>query len=161
MAKRVWIWIIRQPFPTMCATFESTGTQHRPGRLIPIWRGSRFERVLWGGFARSERLGWWQGKGCLPVDGPATKFAERSHKDGRLHWGDVPEGHVIRGLWDSSGSTPQVLIVTRPATLAEVEAFGHDRMPLLEAPLYSSVPIGPEPFEETLPDGGPKQMELF
>ncbi len=161
MAKRVWIWIIRQPFPTMCATFESTGTQHRPGRLIPIWRGSRFERVLWGGFARSERLGWWQSKGCLPVDVPATRFAERSHKDGRLHWGDVPEGHVIRGLWDSSGSTPQILIVTRPATLAEVEVFGHDRMPLLEAPLYSSVAIGPEPADEAAPEDGHKQMELF
>jgi hypothetical protein len=68
---------------------------------------------------------------------------------------------VIRGLWDSSGSTPQILIVTRPATLAEVEAFGHDRMPLLEAPLYSSVPIGPEPAPENTSEAGPKQMELF
>ena len=153
--------MIREPPPTMCATFESTGTQHRPGRLVPIWRGSRFERVLWGGFARSERLGWWQSKGCLPVDVPATRFAERSHKDGRLHWGDVPEGYVIRGLWDCSGLTPQILIVTRPATRAEVEVFGHDRMPLLEAPLYSSVPIGPEPAGVAAPEDGHKQMELF
>jgi hypothetical protein len=161
MAKGVSIWHTCATSDPMCATFESTGTQHRPGRLIPIWRGTRFERVLWGGFARSERLGWWKSKGCLPVDVPAGRFAERSQKDGRLHWGEVPEGHVIRGLWDSSGSTPQILIVTRPATLAEVEAFGHDRMPLLEAPLYSCVPIGPEPASENGSNPGPKQMELF
>ena len=93
------------------------------------------------------------------MDVPANRFAERSHKDGRLHWGDVAEGLVIRGLWDSSGPIPQVLIVTRPASTAELEAFGHDRMPLIEAPLYSSLPIGPE--AETQGEAGPKQLELF
>jgi hypothetical protein len=141
----------------MCATFESMGTQHRPGRPVAVWRGTTFERVLWGGFARSERLEWWQSKGCRPVDVPATRFAERSSRDGRLHWGDVPEGLVIRGLWDESGTAPQLLIVTRPATYSEQETFGHDRMPLLEAPLFSSAPIAPD----AAPDGKPKQMELF
>jgi hypothetical protein len=93
------------------------------------------------------------------VDVPASRFAERSHRDGRLHWGDLPEGQVIRGLWDSSGAIPQVLIVTRPATASELEAFGHDRMPLVELPLYSSLPLGPEAETET--EHGPKQMELF
>jgi hypothetical protein len=145
----------------MCATFESSGNLLRPGRLVPLWRGNRFERVLWGGFARSERLEWWRNRGCLPVDVPATRFAERSHRDGKLHWGEVPEGHVIRGLWDSSGPVPQVLIVTRPATLAEREAFGHDRMPLLETPIFSNLAVGPEPVEERAQETGPKQMELF
>ena len=144
-------------FCSMCAAFESMGTQLRPGRQIAVWRGKRFERALWGGFARSERLPWWKEKGCIPVDIPAARFAERSHRDGKLHWGDVPEGWVIRGLWDPSGSVPQVLVVTRPATYQEQESFGHDRMPLLEAPLYSCVPIAPEPA----PDGKPSQMELF
>lgn len=145
----------------MCATFESAGTQHRPGRLIPVWKGTRFERVPWAGFARSEKLVWWRSKGCLPVDVPALRFAERSHKDGRLHWGDVPEGQVIRGLWDAGAPTPQVLIVTRPATLAEMESFGHDRMPLIEPPLYSCLPVGPEAGKEHPGTCGPSQLELF
>jgi hypothetical protein len=145
----------------MCATFESAGTQHRPGRLIPVWHGSRFERLLWVGFARSERLGWWRGKGCQPVDVPADRFAERSHRDGKLHWGEVPEGSVIRGLLDSGGPAPQVLIVTRPATIAELEAYGHDRMPLIEPPLYSCLPVGPEPLTESTSPDDPRQMELF
>lgn len=145
----------------MCATFESAGTQHRPGRPIPVWRGNQFERIPWAGFARSERLAWWKSKGCLPVDVPAIRFAERSHKDGRLYWGDVPQGQVIRGLWDASAPTPQILIVTRPATLAEMESFGHDRMPLIEQPLYSCLPVGPEAGKEHHEGGGPQQLELF
>lgn len=145
----------------MCAIFESAGTQHRPGRLIPVWRGAVFERQLWVGFARSEKLHWWRGKGCLPVDVPAIRFAERSHKDGRLHWGDVPDGRVIRGLWDPSGPSPQILIVTRPATLAELESFGHDRMPLIETPLYSNLPVGPKADDAAGKTEGTKQLELF
>jgi hypothetical protein len=129
--------------------------------MIPVWRGTKFERLLWVGFARSERLAWWRSKGCVPVDVPASRFAERSHKDGRLYWGDIPNGQVIRGLWDDSGPTPQILIVTRPASLAELESFGHDRMPLIEPALYSCLPIGPESDDETFRDGVPKQLDLF
>jgi hypothetical protein len=39
----------------------------------------------------------------------------------------------------------------------EQSSFGHDRMPLLENPLYSSNPISPDPAV----DGKPKQMDLF
>jgi hypothetical protein len=72
----------------------------------------------------------------------------------------MPPGMVIRGLWDPSGSVPQVLIVTRQATSGEEEIFGHERMPLLMAPLYSCelVPLPPEP-EEPAPDS--RQLELF
>jgi hypothetical protein len=141
----------------MCATFESLGTQMRPGRIVAVWRGSSIERLRWSGFARDERLNWWLQKGCQPVDVPAVRFAERSRKDGRLHWGDVPAGQVIRGLRDPGGPVALVLIVTRPATAAEAEAFGHDRMPLIVPPLYSCVPIA----EETAQNGDSAQLELF
>ena len=113
--------------------------------------------AVWGGFARSEILSWWMGKGFKPVDVPAERFAERSRRDGRLHWSDMPPGLVIRGLWDSSGSAPQVWIVTRQATPVEVEVFGHDRMPLLESPLFSADLISMEPE----PEAPSNQLELF
>jgi len=144
----------------MCASFEANGKQWRPGRVIGVWNQGRPERLVWSGFARGEILSWWMDKGCVPIDVPAVKFAERSRREGRLVWGDMPPGMVIRGLWDPSGSMPQVLIVTRQATSGEEEIFGHERMPLLMAPLYSCelVPLPPEP-EEPAPDS--RQLELF
>lgn len=99
-------------------------------------------------------------KGCVPVDVPAERFAERSRREGRLVWGEMPPGMVIRGLWDASGTVPQVLIVTRQATSGEEESFGHERMPLLLAPIYSAelVPLPPEPDP---PEPDSRQMELF
>ena len=141
----------------MCAAFESLGKQLRPGKPIGVWRANGLQWILWGGFARAERMHWWKEKGFLPVDVPASRFAERSRRDGRLHWADVPAGLVIRGLWDTNHAIPQVLIVTRSATVMEQFSFGHDRMPLLENPLYSSNPISPDPAV----DGKPKQMDLF
>lgn len=151
MLERFWF-----PVP-MCASFESNGKQFRPGRIVAAWREERADSAVWGGFARSEILAWWLGKGFKPVDVPAERFAERSRRDGRLHWSDTPPGLVIRGLWDASGAMPQVWIVTRQATPVELEVFGHDRMPLLESPLFSSelIPMEPEPERPS------NQLELF
>lgn len=98
------------------------------------------------------------GKGYVLVDVPADRFAERSRREGRLVWGDMPEGMVIRGLKDMTGQVPQILIVTRQASFKEQAQFGHERMPLLEAPLFSAERIPEEPFEET---SDSLQMELF
>ena len=143
----------------MCASFEANGKQWRPGRVIGVWREGLAQRAVWSGFARSEILSWWMDKGCVPVDVPALRFAERSRREGRLIWGDMPPGLVIRGLWDATGTVPQVLIVTRQATSGEEECFGHERMPMLVAPLFSAeiLPEAPEP-ESVSRD---QQMELF
>ena len=141
----------------MCAAFESMTTVYRPGRMVAAWLGSRFDRAIWGGFARSERLSWWLKQGCEPVDIPAVRFAERSSRDGRLHWGDVPDGYVIRGLWERASGGQQILVLTRSASMVERNVFGHHRMPALEKPIYSSAPIA----IDAGPDGRPAQMELF
>ena len=152
----------------MCASFESLGKQFRPGRVISVWAGQRVERAVWSGFARNEILSWWLAKGFSKVDVPAARFAERSRRDNRMHWADISEGLVIRGLWDSgepsAGSNqattqaaPRLWIVTRQASILEGETFGHDRMPLLEAPLFSAAPI--EPLSEPVLES--PQLELF
>lgn len=141
----------------MCAAFESLGTQLRPGRAVAVWRNTTAEFRVWAGFARNERLSWWLRKGCQPVDVPAVRFAERSQKDGRLYWDEVPAGQVIRGLWEPALPAARILIVTRAATPEEADIFGHDRMPLILPPLYSSALIA----LEAPPDGRPAQMELF
>ena len=139
------------------AALESMSTMHRPGRLIAAWVGAGFDRAIWGGFARSERLSWWLKQGFQPVDIPASRFAERSSRDGRLHWGDVPEGCVIRGLWDRASGSPQILVLTRSASHMERKFYGHHRMPALERPIYSCALIA----QDAGPDGRPAQMELF
>ncbi|MCX8511329.1 MAG: hypothetical protein ORN83_06180 [Chthoniobacteraceae bacterium] len=151
-------------FSRMCASFESLGKQFRPGRIVSAWVGQRAETAVWSGFARSEILPWWLGKGCRKVDIPAARFAERSRRDGRMHWADVSAGLVIRGLWDSGeeakdskAAAPRLWIVTRQSSPSEEEAFGHERMPLLEAPLFSAAPI--EIVTELAPPS--PQLELF
>ncbi len=148
----------------MCASFESLGKQFRPGRVISAWAGQRVERAVWSGFARNEILSWWLAKGFSKVDIPAARFAERSRRDNRMHWADVAAGMVIRGLWDSGEQSdrpgqaaPKLWIVTRQASIIEGETFGHERMPLLEAPLFSAAPI--EYVSE--PVVASPQLELF
>ena len=143
----------------MCASFEANGKQWRPGRIIGVWSEGLAQRAVWSGFARGEILSWWMDKGCVPVDVPAVRFAERSRREGRLVWGDMPPGLVIRGLWDATGAVPQVLIVTRQATSGEEESFGHERMPMLVAPLFSAELL-PEALEPE-PVNRDRQMELF
>jgi len=142
----------------MCASFEVHGKQLRPGRPISVWADGKSLTAVWSGFARGEILSWWMAKGCIPVDVPAERFAERSRKEGRLVWGDMPPGMVIRGLRDPSSATAQVLIVTRQASSTEQEKFGHERMPLLEAPLFSAELIQEAPTE---PASAQQQLDLF
>ena len=142
----------------MCASLEVNGKRLRPGRTVSVWVEGSALSAVWSGFARTEILSWWLGKGCSPVDVPAERFAERSRKEGRLIWADMPKGMIIRGLKDTSGPTAQILIVTRQASPTEQEKFGHERMPLIEAPLYSAEFIQeptPPPSEK------PEQLDLF
>ena len=129
----------------MCAAVEINSEVIRPGRLLRAWRNGQVPVAhVWAGFARNESLGWWKRKGAELVDVPAHRFAERSDKDGRLRWDAVPPGYVVRGLLDSSESTPLLKVVTRAATAEELERFEHPRMPLIELPLFSAEPLAGE-----------------
>ena len=130
----------------MCAAYEYKGVGFRPGREVSAAGPQGLCRAPWAGFARSEILDWWRSKGGLLLDIPATRFAERSERSGKLIWDDVPEGLVIRGLLDHQTRLPLIKVVTRSSTPAEMEQFQHPRMPLLEGPLFPGVeiPAGPQ-----------------
>jgi hypothetical protein len=124
----------------MCAKFKKKGKLFKPGKKI-FASGKRGPvKKVWAGFARSEILDWWKGRGGLLLDIPATHFAERSDLTGKLHWGDIHEGLVIRGLLEMRSEESLIRVVTRAALPDEIVLFGHPRMPLLEAPLFDPLP---------------------
>lgn len=137
----------------MCATFEIRGRIVRPGSLAVGSAKQGVVRHIWAGFARREILSWWEKKGAIPIDIPATRFAERSDITGKLIWDAVEPGLIIRGILDRHAPEPLIKIVTRPSGREELERFQHPRMPLVERPLFSPVP------EEFLPTGG--EADLF
>lgn len=139
----------------MCAAFELNSRVIRPGRMVRVWRDGKPAALPWAGFARRESLGWWREKGADLVDIPAARFAERSDRDRQLRWDAVPAGLVIRGLVDPHDGHPLLKVVTRTATVEEVARFQHDRMPLLETPLFSAEALG---IEE---EPGPQQAEFW
>jgi hypothetical protein len=137
----------------MCAAFELNSRVLRPGKLVRVWRERQPATLVWAGFARRESLGWWRKNGAALVDIPAERFAERSDRDRQLRWDAVPTGLVIRGLVDPHGGKPLLKVVTRASTEEELARFEHDRMPLLELPLFSaellSVEVdAPDPQQE-------------
>jgi hypothetical protein len=139
----------------MCAAIEIHGKTLRPGKLVAAWRNDGPGFFPWAGFARRERLGWWKQQGGELVDVPAHRFAERSDRDRKLRWDEVPAGAVVRGLLEPNGGKPLLKIVTRAATPEEFARYEHDRMPLIEPPLISAEPI------ETPEAEPPAQRELF
>lgn len=129
----------------MCAQYDSLGKIRRPGKLAGIWRArDEATQLVWAGFAKQENLAWWKRCGGVLVDIPADRFAERSDRDRRLIWEDMPGGHVIRGLIDPHEGHPLLKVVTRASTASELSHFEHPRMPLIEAPLYSLDPVDVE-----------------
>lgn len=151
----------------MCAVFKLAEKTFRPGREIPAIAASGPVERIWAGFARSEILKWWIDRGGELLDIPASEFAERSDRTGELIWDCVPAGLVIRAVLDRQSSHELIKIVTRPATPEEIEKFQHDRMPLLEKPLYAlRVPIlenSPPPPPKKIPpkSSGMIQEMLF
>ncbi len=129
----------------MCAALELSDTHLRPGKIVPAWGRLGVVRLVWAGFARSESLGWWKRQGGELLDVPAHRFAERSDRDRQLRWDALPAGLVVRGLLDPHDGQPLLKIVTRASTAEELARFEHPRMPLLEAPLFSSEIIVPLP----------------
>ncbi len=131
----------------MCAAFEFQGRGFQPGKIVAGVDEQGIVRHVWAGFARAEILDWWQRKGAVLLDIPANRFAERSEITGKLVWGDVPDGMILRGLLDSQTSKPLIKIVTRASTKQEIEFFHHPRMPLLEKPLFPghSIAVDEEP----------------
>ena len=127
----------------MCATFEICGKIYKLGKGGGV-------RHVWAGFARSEILAWWQKKGAVLIDIPATRFAERSEVTGKLNWDDVDGELVIRGLVDVQTARPLIKVVTRASSPEELERFQHPRMPLMEGPLFCPVPPGA--YDEGEPD---------
>jgi hypothetical protein len=138
----------------MCAALGKQTKILRPGKLIGLWRQGRAEQLTWAGFVRSESLKWWKRQGGELVDVPADRFAERSDRDRQLRWDDIPPGLVVRGLVDPHEGQPLLKIVTRRSTPEEFSRFEHDRMPLLEAPIFSAAPID-------VPETESAQGELF
>jgi hypothetical protein len=139
----------------MCAALELNHTHIRPAKLVAVWGPRGSMRLVWAGFARQESLGWWKRHGGELVDVPAHRFAERSDRDRQLRWEDLPPGLVVRGIVDPHDGQPLLKVVTRASTPEELARYEHDRMPVLEAPLFSSE-ILPEPEPEL-----PRQPELF
>ncbi len=124
----------------MCAAFEFKGRISKPGREV-IGSGPNGPlRHAWAGFARHEILSWWERKGSLLIDVPATRFAERSEITRKLIWENVTPGLVIRGLLDLQTPNPLIKVVTRASSPEELNRFQHPRMPVLESPLFAPVP---------------------
>ncbi len=137
----------------MCAAFELNSRMLRPGKVVAVWRAPDVEgEFVWAGFARSESLAWWKQKGGELVDVPAERFAERSERDRKLRWDDVPEGLVLRGLIDPHDGAPLLKIVTRAATPEEYSHFEHPRMPVVERPIFRA---------DAIAQARPAQRELF
>lgn len=143
----------------MCAAFELNSRVIRPGRWVGVWRERGEDHQIWSGFARREILEWWKRRGGEFVDIPADRFAERSDLDRRIRWEDIPQGQVIRGLIDPNDGKPLLKVLTRAATREEQVRFQHPRVPVIEAPLFSAVPV--TPMREMGPDGPAEQGELF
>jgi hypothetical protein len=139
----------------MCAALELNSRVLRPGKWVPVWSKLGGLQLIWAGFARREILRWWEKKGGELVDIPADRFAERSDKTHKLIWDEIPGGHVVRGLVEKSGPKPLLKIVTRASTQEELARFEHPRMPLIEAPLFSSepVPVADPPPDASRDDG--------
>lgn len=125
----------------MCAVFKVQGTTCRPGREVPAVGPDGPIHRVWAGFARSEILNWWIQRGGILLDIPAEEFAERSDRTGELGWDAVPAGLVIRAILDRQTEHELIKIVTRESASAEFEKFEHNRMPVLEKPLHSPVPV--------------------
>lgn len=134
----------------MCAVFERKGRVFRPGRpVFGIGPGGVLTHP-WAGFAREEILEWWQRKGGVLIDLPAERFAERSEVTGKLIWGEIESGLVLRGLLDTQGGKPSIKVVTRGATAEEQTHYQHPRMPVLQCPLFPPLELPIEPEEGLL-----------
>jgi hypothetical protein len=139
----------------MCARFEMNRTRFQPSNTVAFWRALALaQQLVWAGFARREWLHSPPKDGAM-VDIPADRFAERSRRTAQLVWDDVPSGQVIRGLVLPNKGNPILRIVTRSCSPEEEEHFGHDRICVIEPPLFSA---GPIPIEAPKP---PAQGELF
>ena len=136
----------------MCAGFEFKKQAFKPGKEVVAKAESGLVRHIWAGFARAEILDWWQRKGGVLIDIHADRFAERSDKTGKLIWDSVPRDFVIRGLLDRQTGQSLIKIVTSESSREELERFQHPRMPLLEFPLFGTMPDY---------DFGDRQQELF
>ena len=132
----------------MCAAFEFKGRAAKPGKPVVAAGPKGPIRHVWAGFARQEILSWWERKGAILIDVPATRFAERSGITGKLIWDVVPSGLVIRGLIDHQTPTPLIKIVTRQSSEVEFENFQHPRMPVLEKALFQPVPDDLLPIDD-------------
>lgn len=142
----------------MCAALELNTRVLRPGKWVPVWSKSGALQLIWAGFARHEMLRWWEKKGGELVDVPADRFAERSDRSRELIWDAIPRGQIVRGLVEKSGPKPMLKIITRASTEGELARFEHPRMPLIEAPLFSSEPV---PLSEPAPESGKEDRQTW
>jgi len=123
----------------MCATFELKKRVFKPGRDVIVRSKQGIGRHVWAGFARNESLNWWIQQGAVLLDIPADRFAERSDLTRELHWDEVPDGRVVRGVMDLRTAVPLVKVLTRASSEEEWQRFQHPRMSLLEPPLFEDI----------------------
>jgi hypothetical protein len=137
----------------MCAVLEVNRNVLRPGRIVGCHVGKNVLHLPWAGFAQAEKLAWWRRTtGGELADVPAHRFAERSDRTRNLAWEPVPAGFVVRALVIPNDGKPLLKIVTRASTPDELARYEHDRMPLIELPLFSG---------EIIPVERDAQGELF
>jgi len=129
----------------MCAVFSNGTSQFQPGDVITVNGPEGVLRRPWVSWARSEKMKYWtRDRGGVPVDIPATAFAERSRTSWQLVWQELAGNQIIRGLLAAPRNhqeyllkpEPECYIVTRPASEAELNHFGHDRLPFLDSPAF-------------------------
>lgn len=115
----------------MCAVIRWRGQEVRINQRVQVVRAKEVLTGIWVGFAREEILNWWLKCGYEEVDLLAEEFAERSRQTGKLVWGEVEDGHVLRAIFGMECHQRLVRLVTRACTEEELARFGHHRMPLV------------------------------
>jgi hypothetical protein len=123
--------------------------------MLPFCSFAGQARKPWAGFARAESLPWWLQNGAAAAEVPAQRFAERSNRTRSLIWEAVPGGTIVRAILVASEGKQLLKVVTRPATAQELQRFGHNRMPVLQLPLF---PLWSGPLEE---HAALLQLDLF
>lgn len=118
----------------MCSKLQFKESVFRPGDRIQVNSAMKLDGAgQWTGFIRSDAeektKRFWVQKGfTAKLDVPATRFAEKSRKTDGDVFDDVGDGNVVFAV--GNRKTGEVKVLTRNASPAEAERFGHDRMPV-------------------------------
>lgn len=122
----------------MCVAFKKNGKTVKPGQRVDVRSRNGTVVRSWVSYARQERMEYWiRQRSAVPVEIIAESFAERNRQTHELVWQNIPPGQVIQAVLAVPREIDELLfepesecyVVTRAATAAEIEYFGHDRLP--------------------------------